>query len=127
MRGDDEKQTRERERDTRDDRSSGAQPELRDLRRGEPDPSEQDEQESDFRKAHARVMRQSEDVHGWILPALLHPCRGRSCRHYNGQRPHRSRQLRPPRPDHPIADLSKKRIKHRPVLGGLLNEYERAA
>jgi putative transposase len=26
-------------------------------------------------------------------------------RHYNGRRPHRGRQLRPPRPDHPIADL----------------------
>jgi putative transposase len=48
-------------------------------------------------------------------------------RHYNGRRPHRSRALRPPRPDHPTADLSQKRIKRRPVLGGLLNEYERAA
>jgi putative transposase len=48
-------------------------------------------------------------------------------RHYNGQRPHRSRELRPPRPDHPIADLSQKRIKRRPILGGLLNEYQRAA
>jgi putative transposase len=47
--------------------------------------------------------------------------------HYNGRRPHRSRQLRPPRPDHPVADLSKERIKRRPVLGGLINEYERAA
>jgi transposase InsO family protein len=47
--------------------------------------------------------------------------------HYNGRRPHRSRQLRPPRPDHPVADLSQKRIQRRPVLGGLLNEYERAA
>ena len=47
--------------------------------------------------------------------------------HYNGRRPHRSRQLRPPQPDHPIADLSQKRIKRRPVLGGLINEYERAA
>ena len=47
--------------------------------------------------------------------------------HYNGRRPHRSRQLRPPRPDHPVADLSQERIKRRPVLGGLLNEYERAA
>ena len=47
--------------------------------------------------------------------------------HYNGRRPHRSRQLRPPRPDHPFADLSQKRIKRRPVLGGLINEYERAA
>ena len=47
--------------------------------------------------------------------------------HYNGQRPHRSRQLHPPRPDHPVADLSRERIKRRPVLGGLINEYERAA
>jgi putative transposase len=47
--------------------------------------------------------------------------------HYNGRRPHRSRQLRPPRPDHPVADLSRKRIQRRPVLGGLINEYERAA
>jgi transposase InsO family protein len=47
--------------------------------------------------------------------------------HYNGRRPHRSRQLRPPRPDHPVADLSHERIKRRPALGGLINEYERAA
>jgi putative transposase len=48
-------------------------------------------------------------------------------RHYNGRRPHRSRALRPPRPDHPIADLSRQRIRRQPVLGGLINEYERAA
>jgi putative transposase len=47
--------------------------------------------------------------------------------HYNGRRPHRSRQLRPPRPDHPVADLSQERIKCRAVLGGLISEYERAA
>ncbi len=47
--------------------------------------------------------------------------------HYNGRRPHRSRELRPPRPDHPVADLSRERIRRRPVLGGLINEYERAA
>jgi putative transposase len=47
--------------------------------------------------------------------------------HYNGRRPHRSRQLRPPWPDHPVADLSQERIKRRPVLGGLISEYERAA
>ena len=46
--------------------------------------------------------------------------------HYNGRRPHRSRELRPPRPDHPVADLSRERIERRPVLG-LLNEYERVA
>jgi putative transposase len=47
--------------------------------------------------------------------------------HDNGRRPHRSRQLRPPRPDFPVAGLSQKRIKRRPVLGGLLNGYHRAA
>ena len=46
--------------------------------------------------------------------------------HYNGRRPYRSRHLRPPRP-HPLADLSHERIKRRPILGGLINEYERAA
>ena len=38
--------------------------------------------------------------------------------HYNGRRPHRSRGLRPPRPDHPPADRSPERIQRRPVLGG---------
>jgi putative transposase len=47
--------------------------------------------------------------------------------HYNGRRPHRSRQLRPPRPDHPVTDPSQGRIHRRPILGGLINEYERAA
>ena len=47
--------------------------------------------------------------------------------HYNGRRPHRSRQLHPSRPDHPAADLSQERIKRRSVIGGLINEYERAA
>jgi transposase InsO family protein len=47
--------------------------------------------------------------------------------HDNGRRPHRSRQFHPPRLDHPVADLSQKRIRRRPVLGGLINEYERAA
>jgi transposase InsO family protein len=47
--------------------------------------------------------------------------------HYNGRRPHRSRQLRPPRPGRPPAGLSKKRIQRRPLPGGLINEYKRAA
>ena len=47
--------------------------------------------------------------------------------HYSGRRPHRSRQLRPPRAGHPVADLSQKRIDRGSVFGGLINEYERAA
>src|ERR1017187_6085957 len=47
--------------------------------------------------------------------------------HYNGRRPPRSQPLRPPRPAHPPAGLSQERIKRRSVLGGLINEYERAA
>jgi putative transposase len=47
--------------------------------------------------------------------------------HYNGRRPHRSREFRPPRPTYPVAKLSSQRIKRQQVLGGLINEYERAA
>ena len=47
--------------------------------------------------------------------------------HHNRRRPDRGLRLRPPRPNHPVADLSHKRIKRQPVLGGLLNEYERTA
>jgi transposase InsO family protein len=48
-------------------------------------------------------------------------------RHYNGRRPHRARDLRPPRPTHPAMNLSHEHITRRPVLGGLINEYERVA
>ena len=37
------------------------------------------------------------------------------------------RAARAPWPDHPPADLSQERIQRRPVLGGLINEYQRAA
>jgi transposase InsO family protein len=48
-------------------------------------------------------------------------------RHYNGRRPHRALQLQPPRSDRPVIDLTLERVKRRQVLGGLINEYERAA
>jgi hypothetical protein len=47
--------------------------------------------------------------------------------HYNGQRPHRALQLRPPRPGSPVPQRAHGRIRRRPVLGGLINEYEPAA
>jgi putative transposase len=51
----------------------------------------------------------------------------RYTRHYNGRRPHLALQLQPPRCDQPVIDLTHERIKRRPVLGGLINQYERAA
>nr|WP_241831171.1 transposase [Parafrankia soli] len=35
-------------------------------------------------------------------------------RHYNGRRPHRGRDLQPPRPDHPVTDLTKERSSASP-------------
>jgi transposase InsO family protein len=49
-------------------------------------------------------------------------------RHYNEHRPHRGLDLVPPRPPAEIIDLAEqRRIRCKPVLGGLISEYERAA
>jgi putative transposase len=48
-------------------------------------------------------------------------------RHYNGHRPHRALQLQSPRSDRPAVDPTHERVRRRPVLGGLITEYERAA
>ena len=47
--------------------------------------------------------------------------------HYNARRPHRALQLRPPRPEALVPEPVYGRIRRRPVLGGLINEYEPAA
>ena len=47
--------------------------------------------------------------------------------HYNARRPHRALQLRPPRPTSPVLEPVHARIRRRPILGGLINEYETAA
>jgi putative transposase len=47
--------------------------------------------------------------------------------HYNTARPHRALQLRPPRPTSPVPDPVHGRIRRRPILGGLPNEYGAAA
>lgn len=57
----------------------------------------------------------------------LHTVLAEYLRHYNGRRPHRARQLRPPRPDEPLRAIGHERITRRTILGGLINEYERAA
>jgi transposase InsO family protein len=52
---------------------------------------------------------------------------GRYAAHYNHRRPHQALQLIPPRPDQPIAEPGRASIRRRPVLGGLINEYEPTA
>jgi transposase InsO family protein len=47
--------------------------------------------------------------------------------HYNTARPHRALQLRPPRPTSPVPEPGYGKIRRRPILGGLINEYESAA
>jgi hypothetical protein len=47
--------------------------------------------------------------------------------HYNRQRLHRALHLRPPRPDAPVPKPIHGRIRRRPILGGLINQYEAAA
>jgi putative transposase len=51
--------------------------------------------------------------------------------HYNRHRPHRARNLRPPDDDEittaPVADLAAASVRRRTILGGLINEYQRAA
>jgi hypothetical protein len=52
---------------------------------------------------------------------------GQCSLHYNRQRPHRALQLRPPRPQAPVPEPVHGRIRRRPILGGLINQYEPAA
>jgi putative transposase len=47
--------------------------------------------------------------------------------HYNTQRPHQALHLRPPRPQSPVPEPVHGSIQRRPVLGGLINQYEPAA
>jgi putative transposase len=47
--------------------------------------------------------------------------------HYNGHRPHQSRQQRPPDHDEPVVVPLDTPVRHRELLGGLINEYHRAA
>jgi hypothetical protein len=52
---------------------------------------------------------------------------GRTASSKDKRRPHRALHLRPPCPERPVPDLGHERIKRRPILGGLINEYEPAA
>jgi putative transposase len=47
--------------------------------------------------------------------------------HYNGHRPHRSLNQRPPNRPINVADTTCTRVRRHPILGGLINEYSQAA
>jgi putative transposase len=52
--------------------------------------------------------------------------------HYNRHRPHQSRQQLPPQSTRPpatatVTDLEAHRVRRHPILGGLINEYDRTA
>jgi putative transposase len=57
----------------------------------------------------------------------LHSVLAQYSAHYNRQRPHRALQLRPPRPQTQVPKQVPGKIRRRPILGGLINQYEAAA
>jgi hypothetical protein len=52
---------------------------------------------------------------------------GRYAGHYNGHRPHQSRQQRPPGHDLSVLVPPTAPVQRRKVLGGVINQYYRAA
>ncbi|MEU1628522.1 integrase core domain-containing protein [Streptomyces sp. NPDC020096] len=72
-------------------------------------------------------------LHEYRIPPDQHGCTFRHPhRHYNGHRPHQSRQQLPPDSEQPptpatVTDPQTRRIRRQSVLGGLINEYQRAA
>jgi len=57
------------------------------------------------------------------LRVLLRACAG----HYHGHRPHQSRRQRPPDHDEPVVVPLGAAVRYSKVLGGVINEYHRAA
>ncbi len=62
-----------------------------------------------------------------VLAALLRSVLGEYAGHYNRHRPHQSRQQRPPDHDDQDSAPLDLPVQRRTVLGGVINEYYRAA
>jgi|SRR5215472_2340362 len=64
-------------------------------------------------------------------PRHVHAVLDQYVAHYNHHRPHRGRNLRPPDSDDmttvAVIGLTSARIRRKRILGGLINEYQRAA
>lgn len=69
------------------------------------------------------MLRSDADRHQRQLTRVL----AEYARHYNEHRPHRALQQQPPQPQPRIVALDTARIRRRPMLGGLINEYAQAA
>ena len=75
-----------------------------------------------------RTLR-AELADGMLILGEHHLCRvlAEYLRHYNEHCPHRSLDLVSPRPTAEIIDLAaQRRIRRKPILGGLISDYERA-
>jgi hypothetical protein len=57
------------------------------------------------------------------LRAVMRAC----ARHYNDHRPHQSRNQRPPGQNAPVVVPLAGPVRRRKLLGGMINEYHRAA
>jgi putative transposase len=71
----------------------------------------------------SRVHRPDADLRRTHLRSVL----GRYAGHYNRHRPHQSRQQRPPDQDDRASAPLNLPVQRRKVLGGVINEYYRAA
>ena len=70
--------------------------------------------------------RSADDV--WIMWRFTcRRCCGTYVRHYNSHRPHQSRRQLPPDCDEPAVVPLTAPVRRRKVLGGVINEYHRAA
>jgi putative transposase len=74
-----------------------------------------------FAERFVRTVRADSPTAYWIVSQRhVHLVLTEYVQHYNGRRSHRARELHPPQPTHPVANLSHERITRQPIPGGLI-------